>query len=103
MYTSMCMISNQINKLHYCHINVRTESTLIILILICSNFVFGGWVHYPPIIIHHPHVHVVLYHFTCRYNTVRCNIDICISFCLTLFIKKYLIHNRFGHVYVLLY
>ena len=124
--------------LHYCHIHVHNENTLIILILLCSNFVLVHmtiqkqcmniiisfnlcsflvypimficilislsndhlvsciiicvWVRYPPIIIHHPHVHVFLYHFTCRYHTVRYNMDICISFCLTLFIKKYLIH-----------
>ena len=124
--------------LHYCHIHVHNENTLIILILLCSNCVLVHttiqkqcmniiisfilcsflvypimficilislsndrvvsciimcvWVHYPAIIIHHPHVHVVLYHFTCRYHTVRYNMDICISFCLTLFIKKYLSH-----------
>ena len=57
-----------------------------------SCIIMCVWVHYPPIIIHHPHVHVVLYQFTCRYHTLCYTMDICISFCLTLFIKKYLIH-----------
>ena len=112
--------------LPYCHIHVHNENTLIILILVCSNFVMVHmiiqkqfmniiisltlcsflvypimfictlislsidrfvsciimcvWVHYPPIIIHHPHVHVVLYQFTCRYHTLCYTMDICISF-----------------------
>ena len=57
-----------------------------------SCIIMCVWVHYPPIIIRHPYVHVVLYHFTCRYHTVRYSMGIGISFCLTLFINKYLIH-----------
>ena len=65
-----------------------------------SCIIMCVWVHYPPIIIHHPHVHVVLYQFTCKYHTLCYTMDICISFCLTLFISY---SYSFVHVYVLLY